>query len=90
MKHVVAKPTVGEPLKIRRLDWAAKYAACAETDIVGKNQEHIRRSFWVLRCPWESQVLTLWQLFRSCPETASPVSAGPLAQPQLSRMPEVK
>ena len=42
--HVVAQPAIGEPLEIRRLNWPAKGAGSAETDVIGQDQQNIGRT----------------------------------------------
>ena len=44
MKHVVAKPAVCEPLKIRRLDWSAKNRRGTESHVVRQDEQDIGRT----------------------------------------------
>jgi hypothetical protein len=52
---VVPQAGVSHPLKVRRIDRPAKSAACAEPDIVGQDDDDIRRAcrrfeaFWKIR-----------------------------------------
>jgi hypothetical protein len=45
---VVAKPVVGEPLEVGRLDRAAKGAGGAKANIIGQDQQNVGRSGWRL------------------------------------------
>src|SRR6516164_2509483 len=48
MKHVIAKTTVCESLKIRRLDWPAKNRRRAETNVIGQDKQDVRRTLQCL------------------------------------------
>src|SRR5215475_17514 len=46
MKHVIPKTAVCEPLKIRRLNRSAKNRRRAEANVIGQDEQDVRRTFW--------------------------------------------